>query len=103
MEGSGGWHPEYRFNDAAFVPAQMTPEELTGACLQLRNKFNSIPNLVWRFMDLKTNMRTLRRMATFWQFNPVFRKEVFKKQGMRFGLALMKRLLSAYQYIARPC
>ncbi len=87
LYGGKWWlHPEYRFNDAAFVPAQMSPEELTGACLQLRNKFNSLPNLVWRFMDLKTNMRTLRRMATFWQFNPVFRKEVFKKQGMRFGL-----------------
>lgn len=84
----GKWwlHPEYRFNHAAFRPALMTPEELTEACFRLRSKFNRISSLVWRFMDLKTNMRTARRMATFWRFNPVFRKEVFKKQGMRFGL-----------------
>ncbi len=84
----GKWwlHPEYRFNHAAFRPSLMTPEELTEACLRLRSKFNGIPALLWRFMDLKTNMRTARRMATFWRFNPVFRKEVFKKQGMRFGL-----------------
>jgi hypothetical protein len=30
-------------------------------------------------------MRTLRRMSTFWRFNPVFRREVFKKHGMLFG------------------
>lgn len=84
----GKWwlHPEYRFNHAAFRPAQMSPEELTEACLYLRTRFNGIPALLWRFMDLRTNMRTARRMATFWRFNPVFRKEVFKKQGMRFGL-----------------
>jgi len=35
--------------------------------------------------DLSTNMRTVRRMATFWRFNPVFRREVFKKHGMLFG------------------
>ena len=84
----GRWwlHPEYRFNNAAFVPTRMTPDELTDVCFQARREFNSIPSLLHRFLDLKTNMRTLIRAKTFWQFNPVFRKEVFKKHGMRFGL-----------------
>ena len=30
-------------------------------------------------------MRTLGRMKAFWQFTPVFRREVFKKHGMAFG------------------
>lgn len=83
----GAWwlHPKYRFNDAAFIPAQMTPDELTEVCFEARTRFNSIGSMLWRFSDLKTNMRTLRRMSAFWQFTPVFRREVFKKHGMVFG------------------
>jgi hypothetical protein len=31
-------------------------------------------------------MRNPVRFATYLQFNPIFRKEVFKKQGLRFGI-----------------
>jgi len=83
----GKWwlHPQYRFNDCSFVPARMTPDELTRVCYEARAEFNTIPSLLRRFSDLKTNMRTLNRMRRFWQFTPVFRKEVFKKHGMVFG------------------
>jgi radical SAM superfamily enzyme YgiQ (UPF0313 family) len=83
----GKWwlHPEYRFNDASFVPVQMTPDQLTEVCYEARREFNRIPSLLWRFSDLKTNMRTLTRMRAFWRFTPVFRREVFKKHGMVFG------------------
>jgi len=56
----GQWwlHPKYRFNDASFVPARMTPDELTAVCYEARKAFNRIPALLWRFSDLKTNMRT---------------------------------------------
>ncbi|MGD9671407.1 MAG: radical SAM protein [Hyphomicrobiaceae bacterium] len=83
----GKWwlHPAYRFNDAAFVPARMSPDELTEVCYEARKRFNSIGSMLWRFSDLKTNMRTVRRMSAFWQFTPVFRREVFKKHGMVFG------------------
>jgi hypothetical protein len=30
-------------------------------------------------------MRTLYKMGIYWTYNPLFRKEMFKKQGMRFG------------------
>ena len=84
-EGKWWLHPQYRFNDAAFVPAQMTPDDLTEACYEARRAFNTIPSMLWRFSDLRTNMRTLNRMRRYWQFTPVFRKEVFKKHGMVFG------------------
>ncbi len=89
----GVWwlHPEYRFNHAAFVPRLMEPDELTEACHEARTRFNSIPSLVRRFMDLKTNMRTLRRMMGYWRYTPLFRREVFKKHGMRFGLGRARR------------
>ena len=84
----GRWwlHPEYRFNSAAFVPAQMTPDELTNACHAARTQFNSLTSLAHRFSDMQTNLRTLSRAVSFWRYALLFRREVYRKHGMRFGL-----------------
>lgn len=85
---AGQWwlHPNYRFNHAAFVPKWMTPDELTQAAWQARTAFNS-PGAIWRrAFELKTNMRTLYRLGAYLAYNPLFRKEVFKKQGLKLGL-----------------
>lgn len=84
----GKWwlHPEYRFNSAAFIPKNMTPDTLTDACHEARTKFNNIPSLIYRFSDLSTNMRSLMRMTSYWRYATLFRKEVHKKHNMRFGL-----------------
>jgi radical SAM superfamily enzyme YgiQ (UPF0313 family) len=87
LYGGKWWlHPDYRFNSAAFLPKSCSPEELTQACWEARSRFNSFSSLIYRALDFKTNMRNPVRFATYLQFNPIFRKEVFKKQGMRFGL-----------------
>lgn len=87
LYGGKWWlHPDYRFNSAAFVPKSCSPEALTQACWEARRRFNSLSSLVYRALDFKTNMRNPVRFATYLQFNPIFRKEVFKKQGMRFGI-----------------
>jgi radical SAM superfamily enzyme YgiQ (UPF0313 family) len=84
----GQWwlHPQYRFNQAAFVPRNVTPEELTEACHLARKKFNSLPSLLYRFSDVKTNLSSLWRAAAYWRYASLFRKEVYKKHGLRFGL-----------------
>ncbi len=84
----GKWwlHPEYRFNSAAFIPKTMTPDELTAACHEARVKFNTLPSLLYRFSDVKTNMKSLWRIASYWKYTTLFRKEVYKKHKMRFGL-----------------
>lgn len=84
----GHWwlHPEYRFNEAAFIPKNMTPDELTEVCHLARKRFNSVPSLIRRFADVKTNMRTLQRVAVYWRYSTIFRSEVYQKHGMRFGL-----------------
>lgn len=84
----GKWwlHPEYRFNQAAFIPGKMTAEELTDACHAARKNYNSIPSLIYRFSDMKTNLRTLWSVAAYWKYTMLFRSEVYKKHGMRFGL-----------------
>ena len=83
----GRWwlHPDYRFNHAAFQPAQMSAEELTALAFDLRKRFNSAGAIFQRFLDPRTNMRSLYRMAIYWMYNPLFRREMFKKQGMRLG------------------
>jgi len=79
-------HPEYRFNHATFKPQNMSPEELTEACFQLRSDYNRVGAIVRRAFDFKTNMRSLYKMAVYLRYTPLYRKETFKKQGMRFGL-----------------
>ena len=84
----GKWwlHPEYRFNYAAFQPKNMSPEELTEACWHCRSTYNSLGSFIRRAFDLKTNMRTLYKLGVYLKYSPIFRKEVFKKHSMRFGL-----------------
>ncbi|MBX3051802.1 MAG: B12-binding domain-containing radical SAM protein [Caldilineaceae bacterium] len=85
-DGSWWLHPEYRFNYAAFRPKNMTPDELTEACWNARSTYNSLGFLIRRAFDFKTNLRTLYKLGVYLRYSPIFRKEVFKKQGMRFGL-----------------
>ncbi len=84
----GKWwlHPEYRFNQAAFKPRKMTADELTEACHEARKKFNRLTSLAYRFSDTKTNLRSLWRARQYWRYTTLFRREVYKKHGMRFGL-----------------
>jgi hypothetical protein len=64
----------------------MSAEKLTEACHEARKKFNAVSSLLYRFSDIKTNLRTLWKVATYWKYTTLFRKEVYKKHGMRFGL-----------------
>jgi len=84
-EGRWWLHPDYRFNHAPFVPRNMSAAELTQACFSARARFNSVGSILHRALDRQTNMRSLYRFATYLRFNPLFRKEVFKKQDMSFG------------------
>jgi radical SAM superfamily enzyme YgiQ (UPF0313 family) len=87
LYGGKWWlDPTYRFNHAAFVPKLMTPGELTAACHKARTRFNSIPSLFHRFADVQTHLRSLSRMAAFWKYTLLFKKEIPRKHGMRFGL-----------------
>ncbi len=83
----GKWwlHPDYRLNNAAYIPAHMSPKELTRIAFDIRSRFNSLGSVIRRFLDPKTNMRSLYKAALYWQYNPIYRREMYKKQGMRLG------------------
>ena len=84
----GKWwlHEEYRFNYCSIVPKNMTPDELTEISFDCRRRFNSVSSIISRALEPRTNLRTPYRFMTYLMYNPLFRKEVFKKQGLRFGL-----------------
>jgi len=84
----GKWwlHEEYRFNYCSIVPKNMTPEELTEVSFACRSRFNSWKSIIKRALEPRTNLRTPYRFITYLIYNPLFRKEVFKKQGLKFGL-----------------
>ena len=83
----GRWwlHPDYRFNHAAFRPARMTADELTEAAWACRLRWSSHASIIKRALDLKTNLASLFRFSTYLIYNPLFRRESFKKQGMHLG------------------
>ncbi|MBJ8676812.1 radical SAM protein [Citrobacter freundii] len=86
FDGKWWLHPEYRFNQAAFLPQGMSPDLLTELCHQARSRFNTLPSIVRRFSDLRMTFQSLSRMSAFWRYTLLFRKEVHKKHRMRFGL-----------------
>ena len=85
----GAWwlHPDWRFNHAAFVPASMTPDELTRESFACRRRTNGVASILSRLLEPRTNLRSPGRFANYVAYNPLFRTEVFKKQDMALGLS----------------
>jgi radical SAM superfamily enzyme YgiQ (UPF0313 family) len=83
----GKWwlHPDYRFNHAAFRPRHMTPDELTAAAWDAKQRWNSVGSVFGRMWDFRTHLSSPARAFVYLAYNPLYRKENLKKQGMRFG------------------
>lgn len=83
----GRWwlHPDYRFNHAAFRPARMTADELTEVGWACRRRWSSPGSILRRVLDPATHLASLERFVVYWAYNPLYRRESFKKQGMRLG------------------
>lgn len=84
-DGTWWLHDEFRFNHAPFRPKNMNAEELTELGFWCRKKFNSPSSILYRLMERRTHLRSLRRFLVYMIYNPLFRKEVYKKQGMLLG------------------
>lgn len=86
LYGGEWWiHDDFRFNHAPYIPKNMTADQLTEIGFKCRKEFNSPKSIFLRALDLKTNMRNIYRFAVYMAYNPLFRKEVYKKQGMILG------------------
>jgi radical SAM superfamily enzyme YgiQ (UPF0313 family) len=85
FEGKWWLHPEYRFNHATFRPTLMTPDELTEACRDARRRWNSSGSVLRRLWDFQTHLSSPARAVTYLSYNPLYRRETLKKQGMLLG------------------
>ena len=83
----GRWwlHPDYRFNSAAFKPRGMSADQLTETAWACRRRWNSLASIVRRAFDRSTNMSSATRLALYAIYNPLFRRESLKRQGLQLG------------------
>lgn len=83
----GRWwlHPDYRFNHVAFQPVRMSADALSEAAWECRKRWSSWSSIVTRALDPHTNLATPFHFATYLAYNPLYRQEAFKRQGMRLG------------------
>ncbi len=84
---NGQWwiDPEYRFNNAAFIPKNMTPEELTSACFDMKKNWNSLGSIFNRMIH-SLNLRSMSNAGFMMKMLYLNRKENLKKQNMKFGI-----------------
>lgn len=84
----GNWwlHPDYRMNRASFVPAKMTPEELSNACAAGWERFFSHSSILTRFLDRETNLSSVFRAGIYLIYNYIFRWEYYRTDRLKFGL-----------------
>ncbi len=85
FDGKWWLHPDYRFNNAAFQPRHMSADELACATFHARKVFNSFGSIFNRVWDIKTNLQNPYRLGIYLAYNPLFRREMFKKQGLKLG------------------
>jgi radical SAM superfamily enzyme YgiQ (UPF0313 family) len=92
LYGGKWWlHDDYRFGLAGFRPKLLTPEQLGELGLEARLRHSSIPQILRRATDRKTNSKDLWSLATYFAYNPLFRDEMLKKHGMTLGYRGLER------------
>lgn len=72
----GHWwnHPDFKYNAAAFIPKNITPEQLSAAAIKANKDFYSWSSIGKRMLDTKTNLRNLINFSVYSRFNYVLKK-----------------------------
>ncbi len=64
----------------------MTADQLTEATWRARRRWNSPGSIVARALDRRTNLSSPTRFLLYCLYNPLYRRETFKRQGLLLGL-----------------
>lgn len=75
---------KYRYGETAFIPKQMTPEQLRDGCLKMRTDFYSARCILKRLFSNPINFIPLN-FFVFILANVISHKEILKKQGQLLG------------------
>lgn len=74
----------YRYGETAFLPKNMTAEELSEGCLKIRRKFYSVGCILKRLFSNPINFTPVN-FTVFMLANFISRREIDKKQGQILG------------------
>jgi radical SAM superfamily enzyme YgiQ (UPF0313 family) len=74
----------YRYNMVPFQPAQMSPEELSQACIAARRNFYGWPSILQR-SGHRTNFRSPWMLLNFLAINAMHRWDIEGRNGMPLG------------------
>ncbi len=75
---------KYRYGETAFVPKNMTPQELRDGCLKMRTEFYSVRCILKRLFSNGSNFYPTN-LLIFLLVNFISRREIHKKQGKLLG------------------
>ncbi len=75
---------KYRYGETAYVPLNMTPQELSDNCLAMRTKYYSIRCILKRLFTNRIHWVPIN-FIIFLLVNFISRKEIHKKQGQILG------------------
>lgn len=78
-------HPDYKFNNAVFIPKKISPEKLTAMGRKLRQDWSSWDSMFYRIFNLN-NFFSIWQLKTLWQMSYLFRKENKNKRDMTLGV-----------------
>lgn len=77
----------YRFGQLTYNPSgDFDAKEVEKGCIELRQKFYSLPSVFTRGIDFKANCKTLQSAKTFWGLNLLMRREIQQKYGLPLGV-----------------
>lgn len=75
---------KYRYGETAFLPKNMSPEELMNGCLRIRTRFYSAGCILKRLFSNPINFRPIN-FFVFILANLISHREILKKQGQLLG------------------
>lgn len=78
-------HPDYIFNQAAFIPKHFSPDELTLACQDLKTDYNSYSSIFKRVIKAATTRKNISAAAFLLRYGYLFRTESKKKKYLKLG------------------
>jgi radical SAM superfamily enzyme YgiQ (UPF0313 family) len=80
-------HPDFYYGRTMFRPTLLSPEELEIACFKCKKIFNSYYSIAKRMFDFSANSSSFRNILLFLLVNFINRKELYRKQNQKLGLA----------------
>lgn len=78
-------HPDYKFNEAVFIPKNFTPEELSKACQYLKDEYNSYTSIIQRVIKAATTRKAIAAGIFLMRYGYLFRTETKKKKYLKLG------------------